>query len=317
MQTTNLLRLSLAGVVAAASTACTEGSAKPTLAGASTDRAADASGVHRQYGEPLSVGQGRARAYVAYDEKRGGVPVEVGVALDERAMEGLPAPTTMAASHAAGHEAHVAQKNEHEHLDSKIFLLSLPPKGVAPYQFVELDWNPGGHEPPGIYDTPHFDFHFWTKSRDVRRSVDPSDPEFQAKADKLPPEAQRASNYVVAAPPGAPAPAVPLMGVHWVDTRSPELQGMFGNPEGFKPFTTTFIYGSWNGSFVFLEPMITRAFIMSKKTETDAAMRDQVIPISTLAQVEQRGWYPSAYRITFDAQAKEYRIALTNLAERQ
>jgi len=29
-----------------------------------------------------------------------------------------------------------------------------------------------------------------------------------------------------------------------------------------------------------------------------------------------RGYYPSAYRITYDAEAKEYRIALTQLVRR-
>ena len=102
----------------------------------------------------------------------------------------------------------------HEHVDNHPYLLSLPRPGVAPYRFVELDWNPGGHEPPGIYDTPHFDFHFYTVPPAERAAIVPSDPRFQEKADRLPPEHERPASYVVAAPPGAPAPAVP-------ETRSP------------------------------------------------------------------------------------------------
>jgi hypothetical protein len=26
---------------------------------------------------------------------------------------------------------------------------------------VGLNWNPHGHIPPGVYDLPHFDFHFY------------------------------------------------------------------------------------------------------------------------------------------------------------
>jgi hypothetical protein len=110
---------------------------------------------------------------------------------------------------------------------------------------------------------------------------------------------------------------VPQMGLHWLDVRSPELQGLAGNPAGFKPFTKTFIYGSWNGQYIFDEPMITRAYILEKKTATDPSVVDEVIPVSTAAQYSPAGFYPSAYRITWDAQQKEYRIALTQLSWKQ
>lgn len=260
------------------------------------------------YGEPVAVGRGTARTYVIYD-RNGGAPLEVGVALDERALDGLPAPNPHAHARAGA--------SPHEHLDNHVYLLSLPGRGVAPFQFVELDWNPGGHEPPGVYDTPHFDFHFYTVPPAERAAVVPSDPQFQQKAEMLPPEGERPPSYAVAAPPGAPAPAVPLMGVHWVDVRSPELQKMFGNPGAWRPFTTTFIYGSWAGRFTFLEPMITRAHILAKRTATDPAVRDEVIPVSTPAQIGTAGYYPGAYRIAWDPQAREYRIALTNLTRRE
>ena len=261
-----------------------------------------------EYGASADVGDGRARAYVVTDTKTG-APIEVGVALDERAMDGLPAPKA--------HAGHQAAPDSHEHLDNHVFLLSLPGRGAAPFQFVELDWNPGGHEPPGVYDVPHFDFHFWMASRDERAAIVPSDPRYQQLADALPAEAQRPPHFVVAAPPGAPAPGVPLMGVHWTDVRSPELQKVFGKPDAYRPFTTTFLYGSWNGRFTFLEPMITRAYIMAKKSAADPAVRDEVIPISAPARVGAPGYYPSAYRIAYDAKSKEYRIALTKLAWRE
>jgi hypothetical protein len=262
-----------------------------------------------QYGVPVKVGNGTARAYVVLDSLDGSTPLEVGVALSEGAMEGLPAKDP--------HAAHKAAASAHEHVDNHVFLLSLPDCGASPYQFIELDWNPGGHEPPGIYDTPHFDFHFYTSSRDERASIVPTDSLFQKKADMLPAEPQRPPFYVMAAPPGAPAPGVPLMGVHWVDVRSPELQGMMGKPEAYKPFTTTFIYGSWAGRYIFLEPMITRAYIMSKKTATDPTLRNELIPVPTPKEYSPAGYYPSAYRIAWDEPSREYRIAITQLSLRK
>ena len=273
--------------------------------GTRTER--DGSGMLRAYGTPVKVGNGMARTYVLLS-KDGAAPAEIGVALDERAMEGLPKPN---AQHAA------TTADGHEHVDNHVFLLSLPDEGVAPFKFVELDWNPGGHEPPGVYDTPHFDFHFYTVEQAARAAIVPSDPQFQQKADMLPPEAQRPPLYAVAAPPGQPAPGVPLMGVHWIDVRSPELQQMFGKPEAYKPFTTTFLYGSWQGKYHFWEPMITRAYIMAKKSATDPKVRDEVIPIPAPASYSEPGYYPNAYRIAYDAKAKEYRIALTSLEWRQ
>ncbi len=267
----------------------------------------EASGARRHYGTAVRVGGGYARAYVLYEAGDRGAPVEIGVALDERALEDLPAPNPNAPR---------TSPDGHEHVDNHPYLLSLPRPGVAPYRFVELDWNPGGHEPPGIYDTPHFDFHFYTVPPAERAAIVPSDPRFQEKADRLPPEHERPASYVVAAPPGAPAPGVPLMGVHWVDVGSPELQGMFGKPEAYRPFTRTFIYGSWDGRFHFVEPMITRAHLLARKAAENPAERDEVIAVPTPSSYSEPGYYPGAYRITWDDEAKEYRVALTKLVRR-
>jgi hypothetical protein len=261
-----------------------------------------------EYGQAVQVGNGLARTYVVFDATTGS-PIELGVAMTEGAMEGLPRPNE--------HARHMAAASAHEHLDNHVYLLSLPARGVAPYQFVELDWNPGGHEPPGIYDKPHFDFHFYTISQEERASIVPTDTNFQRKADMLPAESQRPPFYAMAALPGEPAPGVPLMGVHWIDVRSPELQKMMGKPEAYKPFTTTFIYGSWAGRFTFLEPMITREHIMYRKTSVDPSVRNEIIPIPTAGAYNTAGYYPSAYRIAWDAGGKEYRVALTQMAMRQ
>jgi hypothetical protein len=115
----------------------------------------------------------------------------------------------------------------------------------------------------------------------------------------------------------AEAVAVPKIGVHWLNAKSPELQGMVGNPAGFKPFTATFIQGAWNGRFIFAEPMITRAYILAKRTAKDPAGRDEIIPLTSPVKVSPAGYYPGAYRITYDAASTEYRIALTQLGSRE
>src|SRR5688500_17852427 len=258
--------------------------------------ASNANPAAREYGDAVAVGNGQARAYVTLDST--GKPAEFGIALDEQALEGLPG---------AGSGHHGGHAMPHT------FLLDLP-ASVAPFRFVELNWNPAGHEPEGVYaGVPHFDFHFWTASKKLRESIVPEDPAYAAKADKLPAPEFIPEFNVALAPPGAPmsAIAVPMMGVHHVDIRSPELQGLLGKPEAYKPFTSTFIHGSWNGELIFWEPMITRAHIVAKKTATDAAVRDEIIPVPAPKAYAQPGYYPAAFRITWDAEAREYRIALT------
>jgi hypothetical protein len=165
-----------------------------------------------------------------------------------------------------------------------MFLLPMPARNATAFQFVELDWNPKGHGAP--YLEPHFDFHFYTTSQAERDAILPSDPQYAVKAAHAPPAAEVPQFYASpAALLGIPpvVTAVPQMGMHWVDVRSPELQGMLGHPEAYRPFTKTFIYGAWDGRMTFMEPMITRAYIMAKRDATDPAVRDEVIPIPTSA----------------------------------
>jgi hypothetical protein len=309
-------RLYLASLLALALTACSDpnlsrsrNSGLLALRVGGTVERADDPAARRQYGPAVKVGNGIARTYVVLGKVYPAVPLEVGVALSEKALEGLPAPMPMAPG--AG--------NGYEHLDSHVYDLSLPAKNPTPYKFVEFDWNPGGHEPPGVYNVPHFDFHFYTVDKAVRDAIDPAllgEAQFRAKSGNLPSEPERTPFFQALAAPGTPIMAVPRMGTHWVDVRTPELQGLLGNPNGYRPFTTTFIRGSWDGRFIFDEPMITRAFILGRKTATAAAQRDSVISLPLAQRRSPAGYYPGAYRITYDAKAKEYRIALTQLAWR-
>ena len=135
-------------------------------------------------------------------------------------------------------------------------ILELPADNPTPYQYVALGWNPGGHEPPGIYDQPHFDFHFYNAPLAQRELMDPSRPEFEAEAAKAPAPELVPDGYV--ATPGA----IAFMGAHWVHPKSPELNG--------EKFTKTFIYGTWNGGVIFAEPMITREFLLTKPDVREA-----------------------------------------------
>lgn len=116
---------------------------------------------------------------------------------------------------------------------------------VTPFEHVLVDWNPHGHE-PFFYEHPHFDFHFYTIGETERMAISAVSPLME----QLPPLQYWPAGFV-------PTPGgVPQMGKHWVNPASPEISGG-------QLFTHTMIYGSYASKFIFVEPMITRSFLLS------------------------------------------------------
>lgn len=224
-------------------------------------------------GPAQTLGNGSVHASVTLDN---GVPTAIGVVFTETVLENLPTQVQ--------HGAHET-------------VLSLPAEAaVVPFDHISFDWNPQGHEPPGVYDRPHFDVHFYTMTSAERDAIDPAD---TPKVDRAPRAEHIPAGYVRT--PGA----VPRMGVHWVDPSSPEF-----TPAGF---SRTFIYGFWDGRMNFLEPMITTAFIESVKASASQPARF-AIPQPQAFDVE--GYYPSHYSVRYDAAAQTYTIALEGLTLR-
>jgi Domain of unknown function (DUF5602) len=259
--------LGIALMSVTAASACREGSAEVTR------------DPHTSFGPAVALGDGSMRTYV---QTVGDVPIEVGVALTAAALEGLPGP------HSPGG---IRMPDGHHMYE---FVLEMPEGNPTPYRHALIDWNPAGHEPAGVYNVPHFDFHFYTITDAARRAIDPADPAFAEKAARFPDASYLPAGYT--AIPGA----VPFMGAHWVDPTSPELNG--------QPFTQTFIFGSWDGAMIFAEPMITKAFL---ETRPDFS---RAIPVPE--RHAQPGYYPASYSIRWDATTGEYRIALGGFSQR-
>jgi hypothetical protein len=252
-----------------------------------------AAGLGARYGAAVALGNGQVRTYVLTDPESGH-PVEVGVALSAEALDSLP---RLSAEHAPG-----------THGPSREYLLELPAGNPTPYRFVEVDWNPMGHGGP--YTAPHFDFHFYRVPLAVRNEIVLDDPAFAKKAARLPAADEMPSGYVSSHVLLKTTPAgmtVPRMGLHWLDIKSPEL------PPASRPFTTTFIVGSWNGQVIFDEPMVTRDFILAQRTGPATA---DSIPLPQAKRYVPAGYYPMSYAVRWDSEAGEYRIALKGLTPR-
>jgi hypothetical protein len=178
-------------------------------------------------------------------------------------------------------------------MEMENLVLELPKgKGKDFYKFVMLDWNPQGHEPPQIYGLPHFDVHFYIIPDEERLAMTPDK---VTEFENLP-----SAEYVPAGYFRGPG-FVPFMGVHWLNGASPELHGA--------RFTKTFIWGSYDGEFVFWEPMLTREYLLTHPQE--------VIELAQPAAYRRDGYYATRFEISYSKTGHEYTIALRDLQFRQ
>lgn len=189
-----------------------------------------------------------------------GTPEKIGISIDAKAMSTLDPGT----DHDGGH-------NHANNLS-----LAFHQKASAtPFKHVMLDWNPHGHEPAGVYDLAHFDFHFYMTTEAERLAI-PLYEQDSLKFKNLPAPGYMPATYF-------PIPGgVPQMGTHWLDMNAPEINGQV--------FSQTFLYGSYDGKVTFYEPMITKAFLDANQ----AFVRDIAVPTKFAAD----GYYPTAMRIT-------------------
>lgn len=218
------------------------------------------------FGPSVNLGNGTASTYIIEDVN--GDPLELGVTMTEDVLENLP--------------------------DQMRALVLELPSGAATdfYTHVLLDWNPAGHEPPGVYDLPHFDLHFYIIPSDERMGIGPGDMEAFAHA---PDEMYVPTDYFQT------EGGVPQMGAHWLDSKAPELNG--------EVFANTFIWGSYDGAFIFWEPMITRDYLLSNPVEEMALKLPDAY--------QQPGWYATSYKVAHSSGKGSYEIALTGLTYRE
>lgn len=195
-----------------------------------------------------------------------------------------------------GHPTHIGVKISEkvlegiEDVDSQVITLQLPNKAAGlPFDHIDLDWNQMGHEPDFLYAVPHFDFHFFMVSEEYKMGMTDTE-----KAANLPEPQYVPAGYFLPA-----VELVPYMGVHWLSSAAPELGGV--------DFTHTFIFGSYDGEFIFYEPMITLDYLLN---EADG----EYFPIAEPQEYQHKGYfYPTNYSMDYDSGKKEYTIIMSGM----
>lgn len=144
------------------------------------------------WGPPVKMGDGEIRMFVEAGEN--GDLESLGVGFSKEALEGL-------------------SEDAPEMLEVPLpSVVALPP-----YNHAMIDWMPHGHDPNDVYGLPHFDFHFYMISPQERLALGCGPEDLLCL--KMP-EPEMVPPFYVPTPEGVPA-----MGWHWVDSRSPELNG--------------------------------------------------------------------------------------------
>jgi hypothetical protein len=227
------------------------------------------------YGTTTTVAGGNVRSFLKTDAN--GNPTAIGLRISAATINGVPM---------------VAPANPSDYM----YQIPVPAEALTktPVQDISLDWGPYGHPPAHVYDTAHFDMHFYTVPRSERMTWSGQGAD-SARLQKMP------DASVV--PPGhvTDSMGIPFMGMHFLDINSHELHG--------QPFSSTFIWGYYNGVNAFIEPMITRWFLQSKQSYSAA------IPQPTTYSKTGVYW-PTQYSVSYDSTTNEHVITMSGMVLR-
>jgi len=173
-------------------------------------------------------------------------------------------------------------------ISNQYFSLDFPREAqAAGIHHLQLDWLPRGHEPPGIYNVPHFDIHFHLVTEAERLLF--TDASLGVNA--TPPLTHLPPNYI---PIGG---LVPQMGLHWGDANSPEFHG--------HNFSHAFIYGTYNRTVTFIEPMMTPVWLKQQQHTKLAVPQPKVYEAPRLL-------FPKSYVVEQDKDEEVRRVYLTD-----
>lgn len=257
----------------------------------------------RVLGQSWQLGNGTVTTYAefAYDD----VPSSMGIVYSAGALEGLPTAKSDQ-HHCFDRDSNGTVDPNMECFASHEAVIPLPDalatREDIPFKWVLFNWNPAGHIPPGVYDVPHFDVHFYVESiANVFALQDgPCGPEFircdQFELGKKPLPA----NYIH--PDFKDVDAVaPAMGNHLIDLTGPEFNG--------EEWKRNFIFGVYDGKVTFYEEMLTLAYLLSKP--------DGCNPIKSPPAVGLSGYYPTQSCIRYDSATDDYTVSLEEFAFRE
>jgi hypothetical protein len=203
----------------------------------------------------------------------GKTSVEIGATIPMALIEGVP----------------LDEEPEFPPKETGAVMLPAEARAATGIQYLGINWEAHGH-PPAAFMTPHFDFHFYTISRDRVAAIDCSD---TTKPATLP------AGYIMedlTTPDGhvLVGTCVPHMGMHSLPKK---------DAEGTRPFEAAMVLGYYGGAPIFVEPMIARDRLL-KRTDFE-------LPVPAVEDLPSGVRYPTTLRAEYDASADAYRLVFS------
>jgi len=221
-------------------------------------------------GPQIQYGDGKLRSFVKLDADN--FPVEIGFLMTSEIFE------------------------NQDILPPEEILTVLPlhqkAKQVTPYEFLGVKWSLG--HAPAFFDQ-HFDFYFYKITNEERLAI----PEYtKATAPYFtlyPPEGYMPADY--GTPPGQGG-VYPEIGKHWLPLKLPD----------YLPFTSIMVLGTYNGEYIFDEPMATLEVLRSNP--------DISTPLSQPEFYQEPNNYPTRYNIYVDPKTEDVYVTLSHFVMR-
>lgn len=223
---------------------------------------ADKSNVFK--GPTVELGEGYARSWIRISHA--GQPEEMGVEVTEAALSSLP-----------------------DHNEPMLLPLHQKAKEVTPFDHIGFNYMNHGHFPPGVFDVPHFDVHFYMQTVEERLAIPAAGPTSIGMFMLLPPAGYMPPTYSPTAPEAQ-------MGLHWGPP-----------PPTFLPFTRVMIYGSYNSALTFIEPMVTISHLLNSTTSN---------PYLQPQKFAEAGNYPTVFNVYRDAKTGSRHVTLSEFVAR-
>lgn len=207
---------------------------------------------------------------------QGSSVIDVGVTVPLASIEGAPASHQMAWPPVANANLDVPQTSA---------------SGLTEFTFY---WEPMGH-PPKPMETPHYDFHFYLIPAAEREAITCNELEkpaqlpagYELPDEKLPEEMAKAIGVSTLV-----GVCVPTMGMHALETTALTAT---------EPMRGTMVIGYYKQKPIFIEPMISRAMLLEKKSFD--------LPIPAIPGMS--GTHPTVFRADYDAVANAYRFTFS------
>jgi hypothetical protein len=255
-------------------------------------------------GAAVRVGDGEARTFVELGSD--GRPQAIGVAFGEGALRGLP--SKMNSTSRCFDKNGDGKMGHGECMGDFEFTLAMP-AGTAdlelPFKYATVNWNPEGHMAPAppVWSAAHYDFHFFIVEPSLINGIGTGpcaeliDCDDFKRASVALPKQHLPEGYIDV---GA---AVAAMGNHLIDSTDPEVA------DPGRGFSSTFIYGAYEGKLIFLEPMVSHKFLTSRPNRCS--------PVRGPQDFATTGYYPTMYCVRYDGATSSYRVTLEGMVYRK